>query len=134
MKATKIVLIVLQFIVMANAFGGGVYGMAGAPGVPTSWLDGSTFHSYFVPGLFLFAVVGGGMAIASVAWLRRSVLAPWISLAMGVVVMLWIVVQVAIIGWTSPLQPISFVAGATVFTLAGIILRRGRSVRVATAA
>ncbi|HTX68032.1 MAG TPA: hypothetical protein VMH50_02665 [Thermoleophilia bacterium] len=134
MKLAKTALIVIQLLVMVNAFGGGIYGMLGAPAVPASWLDGSPFHSYFVPGLFLFAVIGGGMLVATAAWVRKSARAPWISLMMGAVVMLWIVVQVAIIGWTSPLQPISFVAGAAVAALAGIILRRERRAQVAPVA
>ena len=80
------------------------------------------------------AVIGGGMLVATAAWVRKSARAPWISLMMGAVVMLWIVVQVAIIGWTSPLQPISFVAGAAVAALAGIILRRERRAQVAPVA
>ena len=126
MKLTKTALIVVQLLVMVNAFGGGIYGMAGAPSVPTAWLNGSPFESYFVPGLFLFAAIGGGMLVATVAWWRRSRLAPWISLAMGVVVVAWIVAQVAVIGWTSPLQPISLVAGAVVAALAGGLLQVGR--------
>ena len=42
-----------------NAFGGGYYGMQGAEGVPLEWLEGSPFKDYFLPGLILFAVVGG---------------------------------------------------------------------------
>ena len=33
--------------------------MAGAENVPVEWLQGSPFHSYFIPGLFLFLTVGG---------------------------------------------------------------------------
>jgi len=48
--------------------------------------------------------------------------------------MLWIVVQLAIIGSVSPLQPISFVAGAAVATLAGVLLRAERRTRVGVTA
>jgi len=126
MKLTKIALIIIQLLVMLNAFGGGWYGMAGAPGVDPAWLDGSPISSYFVPGLFLFVAIGGGMLVATIAWWRRSRLAPWISLGMGGLVMLWIVVQLAIIGSVSPLQPISFVAGAAIATLAAVLLRAER--------
>jgi len=134
MKLTKIALIIIQLLVMLNAFGGGWYGMAGAPGVDPAWLDGSPISSYFVPGLFLFVAIGGGMLVATIAWWRRSRLAPWISLGMGGLVMLWIVVQLAIIGSVSPLQPISFVAGAAVATLAGVLLRAERRTRVGVTA
>jgi len=126
MKLTKIALIIIQLLVMLNAFGGGWYGMAGAPGVDPAWLDGSPFSSYFVPALFLFVAIGGGMLVATIAWWRKTSLAPWISLGMGGLVMLWIVVQLAIIGSVSPLQPISFVAGAAIATLAAVLLRAER--------
>ncbi|NLB82118.1 MAG: hypothetical protein GX800_11050 [Clostridiaceae bacterium] len=32
--------------------------MAGAKGVPGEWLKGSPFSDYFIPGLFLFIVIG----------------------------------------------------------------------------
>jgi hypothetical protein len=128
MKLARLALIVVQLLVMLNAFGGGIYGMAGAPAVPKDWLAGSPFSGYFLPGLFLFVVIGGGMALASAAWLRKSARAPWASLTMGCLLMLWIVVQVAVIGLTSPLQPVSFVAGAVVAALAGVLLRRARRV------
>ena len=134
MKPTKIALIVIQLLVMVNAFGGGLYGLMGAKAIPSSWLDGSPFHSFFVPSLFLFVVIGGGMLVATVVWLRKSRLAPWVSLGMGGLLMLWIVVQVAIIGFVSPLQPISFIAGAAIATLAGVLLRGERRAQVASAA
>jgi hypothetical protein len=35
-----------------NAFAGGYYGLAGAAGVPTEWLNRSPFRDYFVPTSF----------------------------------------------------------------------------------
>ena len=123
MKLARISLISLQLLVMFNAFGGGYYGLSGATGVDLSWLDGTPFSSYFVPSLFLFTVVGGGMAVATVAWLLKSHVAPWLSLAMGVTLMSWIVVQVAMIGYVSWMQPVSFAAGVAVTGLAIVALR-----------
>ena len=39
-----------------NAFGGGVYGLSGAEGVPLELLEGSPFKTYFVPSLILMAI------------------------------------------------------------------------------
>jgi uncharacterized membrane protein len=74
------------------------------------------------------------MLVATIVWLRKSRLAPRVSLVMGALLMLWIVVQVAVIGFVSPLQPISFVAGAAIATLAGVLLRGVRRAQVAAAA
>jgi hypothetical protein len=134
MKHVKTALIVLQLLVAANAVGGGVYGLAGAKSVPTEWLEGSPFHTYTVPSLFLLCVIGGGMVLATAAWLLRRRVAPWLSLGMGVVLMLWIVAQVAIITLNSWLQPASFAAGLAITALAVYALRRPQDVTVATAA
>jgi len=134
MKRTKIAIISIQLLVMLNAFGGGYYGLSGAPGVDPAWLDGTPFSSYFIPSLFLFAVIGGGMAVATAAWILKSRVAPWLSLAMGVTLMSWIVVQVAMIGYVSWMQPVSFVAGAAVATLAGTALRGVRRERLSAVA
>lgn len=61
----------LAFMVI-NAFGGGVDGVSGAPGVPIEWLDGTPFRSYFVPGLVLLVIVGGSALGASVAVAVRA--------------------------------------------------------------
>jgi hypothetical protein len=134
MKSTKITLIVIQLLVMVNAFGGGFYGLSGAKAIPRTWLDGSPFHSFFVPSLFLFVCIGGGMLVATIVWLRKSRLAPWVSLVMGALLMLWIIVQVSIIGYVSWMQPASFAAGAAIATLAGVALRSERRAAVASVA
>jgi hypothetical protein len=74
------------------------------------------------------------MLVATIVWLRRSRLAPWISLGMGVLLMLWIIVQVSIIGYASWMQPVTFVAGAAIAALAGTLLRSERRAEVASAA
>jgi hypothetical protein len=134
MKRARTALIVIQLLVMVNAFAGGFYGLNGAKAIPRAWLDGSPFHSFFVPSLFLFVVIGGGMLVATIVLLRKSRLAPWASLGMGVLLMLWIVVQVSIIGYVSWMQPTSFAAGAAIAVLAGALLRGERRTQVAPAA
>ena len=125
MKRTRIALVILQLLVALNAIGGGVYGLGGAKSVPASWLEGSPFHSYTIPSLFLLVVIAGGMIVAAAAWLLRLSAAPWLSLAMGLVLMAWIVVQVAIISLVSWMQPTSFIAGAAIAALAGALIRGG---------
>ncbi len=134
MKLAKIALIAIQVLVMLNAFGGGFYGLNGAKAIPRSWLDGSPFHSFLIPSLFLFVTIGGGMLVACIAWWRKSRIAPWFSLGMGVLLMLWIVVQVSIIGYVSWMQPVSFIAGAAIVTLAGVIVRKERQEEAPSAA
>jgi energy-converting hydrogenase Eha subunit B len=131
MKLARIAIIVIQLVVMLNALGGGYYGLTGAEGVDPAWLEGSPFDSYVVPSLFLFVVIGGGMALASLVWIVHNRHAALLSLAMGLILIAWIVVQVAIIGYVSWLQPASFVAGIAIALLAWRFLRLQRAQQVA---
>jgi hypothetical protein len=54
-----------------NALGGGYYGLTGAVGVPTEWLERSRFADYVVPSLILPVVVGGSFAVAAIAVFAR---------------------------------------------------------------
>lgn len=107
----RIFLGTLLTLVAINAFGGGFYGMMGAEDVPPEWLEGSPFSSYFLPSFFLFLVVGGSCLFGAVAVFRNAVYARKASYFCGVLMLLWITVQVIIIGYVSWLQPAVFVAG-----------------------
>ena len=109
--------VVLAFSAV-NAFGGGVYGMAGAEGVPLEWLEGSPFADDLIPSLILFFVVGGAFALAAVAVLRRWPRARRAAAAAGVVALGWIAVQVAILGFVSWLQPATAVTAIAILALA----------------
>ena len=101
-----------------NAFAGGWYGLSGAPGVPLEWLAGSPFRDYFTPSLILLVVVGGAFSFAALAVFARSRHARLSAFAAGIVVLVWIAVQLAIIGYVSWMQPATVVAGVLVVLLA----------------
>ena len=92
-----------------NAIGGAWYALGGAPEVPTQWLNGTPFGSYVIPGLVLGAVVGGSQIAAAVAGWRRHPRARTLSLLAALVLLAWIVIQLALIGYHSALQPIVLV-------------------------
>ena len=104
-----------------NAFAGGYYGLSGARGVPLEWLAGSPFSDYFIPSLILFVVVGGAFSFAAVAVLIRSRRARGSAFAAGTVVLVWIGVQLAIIGYVSWMQPTTLLAGVFVLILAWLL-------------
>lgn len=67
------------------------------------WLDGSPFPDYRVPGLFLTVVIGGANLVSAALLGRRDPLAPLASLGTGILLLVWIAIQTAIIGfrdWT----------------------------------
>jgi hypothetical protein len=101
-----------------NAFAGGYYGLAGATGVPREWLARSPFTDYVVPSLILAFVVGGTFLGAAFAVFAGLPSARRLSAAAGVVVLVWIAAQVAIIGPVSWLQPAVALVGVLVFMLA----------------
>ena len=104
-----------------NAFAGGYYGLSGAPGVPVAWLAGSPFKDYFIPSLILMVVVGGAFSFAAVAVVARARLARVSAFAAGIFVLVWITVQLAIIGYVSWMQPATLIAGILVLMLAGLM-------------
>lgn len=104
-----------------NAFGGGHYGLSGAEGVPTEWLQGSPFVDYTIPSLILFVVVGGSLLVASVAVFVRLRIARLTAFSAGIIVLGWIVTQLAIIGYVSWMQPATVIAGVVILALAWLL-------------
>lgn len=101
-----------------NAFAGGYYGMSGAKDVPTEWLEGSTFRDYFIPSLILFVVVGGPFLFSAISVFARFRTAHLAAFGSGIIVLGWLAVQLAIIGYVSWMQPTTAIAGFFVLALA----------------
>jgi len=111
-RAPRIALYVLAWFNLASALVGMVgLTLGGGMGIPLEWLAGSAFHSYLWPGIILGVVVGGVQALALVAQYRRYRLAWGLHAAAGLVMMIWIFVEIAIMLVWSPLHGIYFVAG-----------------------
>jgi len=101
-----------------NAIAGGYYGLSGAEGVPKQWLEGSPFTDYFIPGLVLLIVVGGAFVVSAIAVFMELRIARHAALGAGVIVLGWLAVQMAIIGYVSWMQPTTAVAGLLIIVLA----------------
>ena len=104
-----------------NAISGGYYGLSGAAGVPTEWLDGSPFADYFIPSLILLVVVGGSFVMAAIVVFAGARIARVAALTAGIVVLGWLAAQVAIIGYVSWMQPATAIAGVLVLVLAWLL-------------
>lgn len=107
----------LAFVAL-NAFLGGYFGMSGAEGVPREWLDDSPFKDYFIPGLFLFVIVGGSFLSAAIAVFARSPRARLLAIGAAILVLAWLAAQLAIIGYVSWMQPATTIAAIIVLILA----------------
>ncbi len=116
---TRFAVIGLETVAAVSAVGGGIGLIAGnAIGRPADWLAATPFSSWRVPGVLLLLVVAVPMGVAAVAELRRSSLAPLLSLIAGVLQVLWIIAQWVVTGRFHWLQPTMLVVGAAVTVLA----------------
>ena len=109
--------LLLAFVAL-NALGGGCYGLAGAKGVPREWLAGSPFADYLVPSLILLIIVGGTSLGAAWAVLAGRPGARRLAAGAGLVLIVWMAAQVAIIGAESWLQVATAVMGVVILLLA----------------
>ena len=75
-----------------------------------SYLGGSPFTSYVVPGLVLAVIVRGTHILASILTGRGSQAGPFAAAVAGFGLLIWIFVQMMFIPF-SPLQAAYFVAG-----------------------
>ena len=116
--------VVLEILLSIGALGGGLVLMIAPRGeimpLPLSALAGSPFDTYLVPGLILFGVLGlGPLVAACLAW-RRHPLAPTAAFVVGVGLLIWVAVEVAIIGYSNepPLQAIYGILGVAIVLVA----------------
>ena len=112
--------VTLEGFLSVGALGGGAALMFGSRGqiipLPLSALNGSPFDTYFVPGLILFSVLGlGSLGAAALAW-HRHPLAPVAAVGIGIILLIWLAVEVAIVGYSTnpPLQPMYLLLGAAI--------------------
>ena len=82
--------------------------------MPMSWLDGSPFPDFFVPGLILGGLFGLGSLAVALLGVRCWRIAPFLAFAIGCGQMIWIVVELAIIKGISILHPICFGIGLAI--------------------
>lgn len=95
----RLALVGLDGFAALTAIAGGVALAAGleASRFPATWLQGTPFGSYVLPGLILAAVVGGSAAVAAVEAVRSARTGGRASMAAGVILLGWIVGEVAIL-------------------------------------
>jgi hypothetical protein len=99
-------------------------------GLPAGWIESTPFGSYFVPGLYLLIVNGFGMLALAAMSVARHWLAPWLTGALGVGLIIWILVQFAVMPETMILQPLFLGAGLIVGFVALFWLRRTRQLQL----
>jgi hypothetical protein len=91
--------------------------------MPVSMLENSPFGDFFWPGLILFGIIGLGHAAALVLGVKRHPLFGPASAVMGLGLMIWIFVQVNMIGGGHWLQHLYFAVGILEVSLAVLLLK-----------
>lgn len=97
-------------------------------GVTTDLLSKSPLNSFLLPGLFLLIVNGFGNALGAYLSFTRNKFAGQLGLILGVLLTLWIIIQVAWITLSSFLQPLFLVIGLTNIFLSRMILKNKSNV------
>jgi len=120
---------VLQIFVGVTAAVSGLMLMAYPSGsliqAPPEMLEGSPFTNFLIPGLILFAVNGIGQLMAASFTLRRKPAAALTGAVFGLGLMIWIFIQVNMIGGGHILQYGYFFIGVAETALAFLIATSG---------
>ena len=114
--------VVAWFTLLSARLGMAGLTAGGGFGLPPEWIEGTVFASYFWPGIILGIIVGGSQALTLVAHFRRYTLAWGLHGAAGLIMMIWVFVEIAIILVWSPLHGIYFATGIIQTTLAVLAL------------
>jgi hypothetical protein len=115
----RVALIALEAFVAIAAIGGGVSLLTGTLPMSTDSLQGSPFADYQIPGLVLALGIGGSnlLAVAAMLYARHDA-GDVVSTGAGLVLIGYEVVEAAVIGFASPLQPFFFGIGLLMVALA----------------
>ncbi len=105
-------LIVVGAFNALSALGGGIGLLTpGSMGIPLYIIEGSAFPDFTWPAIILVVVIGGSQGLAVVAETRRARPARFFAAVAGFAMLIWIFVELAIMGGFSILHGIYFVTG-----------------------
>lgn len=91
-------LIFLEGFLALTAIGGGIGLLTGVMAMPVSYLAGSMFSSFMIPGLSLMVIVGGLALLGGVLAAVGHRFAPVVTAVSGLVIIIFEMVEVLVIG------------------------------------
>ena len=97
-RAAYATLIVLTGFLALTTFAGGISLAAGINAPPVSYLDGSIFQNYTVPGLCLFILGSRSAILATVLLVRKSQFALLSATVAAIIIMFFEFVEILVIG------------------------------------
>jgi hypothetical protein len=114
-KAVFIIEGIIQSFIGLGAFISGILMMLQPDGsmfqMPLTMLNGSPFNNFLIPGLILLSVNGIGNMIAAILSFRKHKLSGFAGIFFGSGLIIWIFVQVSMIGGGHWLQYFYFSLG-----------------------
>ncbi len=114
----------LELSIGTSAVWGGVMLMTDRWNMPADWLRHTPFDSWLLPGLALVGLIGGTQLVAGLALLSHHPAARTASIAAGLILVGWIVVQLVWLRKLHPvMQPTMLAAGAAIIALASRLPR-----------
>lgn len=111
----------LLLLTALNALGGGMYGMLGANEIPRQWIEGTLFPDYFIPSAFLFVVIGGTSLFSAILVFKQLPYAKKAAFLTSMILLVWIIIQVILIGFVSFLQPVIGLVALAVLALSFVL-------------
>jgi hypothetical protein len=121
-KGIRIALTLIEAVVGLGAIGGGIAILTGAfdQWFSLAWLAGTPFSDYTIPGLVLLLVVGGGMLLGAATQFIQREWAVLLSAALGLMLLGWEAVEVAIIDRYAQAVVPSTIMQQVLFTVLGL--------------
>lgn len=100
-RSARGVVAVTELVVGAGAIFGGYSLLSDAEGLGAkqSWLAGTPFPDYTIPGLVLLVVIGGGMLSAAIVTILAERFAARAAGLMAVLLLAWGATETVTIGW-----------------------------------
>ena len=100
-RSVRGVVAVTELVVGAGAIFGGYSLLSDAEGLGAkqSWLAGTPFPDYTIPGLVLLVVIGGGMLSAAIVTIFAEWFAARAAGLMAVLLLAWGATETVTIGW-----------------------------------
>lgn len=117
----------LQAFISLGAIGGGLVLVIDPSGstleLPSSLIEDTFFPNFLIPGIFLLVVNGIGSLIGATITFSKGRYAQEIAIALGAILVSWIVIQVIIIRSIGWLHVLYFILGIVELWL-GLYIRR----------
>jgi hypothetical protein len=92
-------------------------------GMSPEILQNTPFSNFLIPGLFLFVVNGLLNLLAAILSFIRNKFGSYLGLVLGIMLVLWIIIQVWLISLESFMQPLFFLIGLGEIVISILIIR-----------